>query len=334
MNRFKRTLIDTFALTLTVALLAECAAWSLGVAPNEDSFDTWAPVYALSGLCAFVVCGIIAHYAGRLTTIGRKLAVPAAPGRAWLWHLCLIFALLLFLSWRVTEVSLRELVDARGIAGAARLWTGLTRPNFNLLPKAIAQAAETVLIAFLATTLAVLPSFTLAFFAARNLARGPGGRAIYGVLRVTLNVVRSVEPLIWALIFTVWVGVGPFAGMLALLIHSVASLTKYYSEIIEEVAEGPLDAIRATGATPFQVVWYAVVPQVVLPYIGMTVYRWDTNVRMATVIGLVGGGGIGTLLIQYQGQAMWPEVGCIVLVIAVIVWILDFGSAQIRGALK
>jgi phosphonate transport system permease protein len=122
--------------------------------------------------------------------------------------------------------------------------------------------------------------------------------------------------------------------MLALMVHSMASLTKYYSEIIENVSEGPLDAVRSTGANKIQLVWYAVVPQIVLPYIAMTLYLWDTNVRMATVIGLVGGGGIGTLLIQYQGQAMWPEVGCIILVIAVIVWIMDLASAYIREALK
>ena len=334
MTRFKRTLTDTVAFTLTTGLTAELTAWTFGYATNEDIFTTWAPVYALATVCVFVLCGLVAHYSGRVTTIGRKLFVPAAPGRFWIWHLGVIFGMMLFLSWRTTQVSLGELFDARGIAGAGRLWSGLTRPNFELLPKAIAQAAETVLLAFLATILAVVPSFVLAFLAAQNLVRGPAGQGVYVGLRFALNVVRSVEPLIWALIFTVWVGVGPFAGMLALLIHSVASLTKYYSEIIEEVDDGPLDAIRSTGATPFQVVWYAVVPQVILPYIGMTVYRWDTNVRMATVIGLVGGGGIGTLLIQYQGQAMWPEVGCIVMVIAVIVWLLDFASAQIRGALK
>ena len=88
------------------------------------------------------------------------------------------------------------------------------------------------------------------------------------------------------------------------------------------------------GSQRIQVIWFGVVPQVILPYIAMTVYRWDTNVRMATVIGLVGGGGIGTLLIQYQGQAMWREVGCIILVIAVIVWLMDTASAYIREALK
>jgi phosphonate transport system permease protein len=130
------------------------------------------------------------------------------------------------------------------------------------------------------------------------------------------------------------VGIGPFAGMLALMLHSVASLTKQYSEIVECIFEGPVEGIKATGAGKLQTIRYGVVPQIVLPYISFTIYRWDINVRMATIIGLVGGGGIGTMLIQYQGQALWREVGCIVVVIAVVVWLLDTGSAYIREAIK
>ena len=138
----------------------------------------------------------------------------------------------------------------------------------------------------------------------------------------------------WAIIFSVWVGIGASAGMLALMIHSIASLAKQYSEIVETVSDGPIEGIQATGASQLQTIWYAIVPQVILPYISFTVYRWDINVRMATIVGFVGGGGIGKLLIAYQGQAMWEEVGCIFFVIAVVVWLLDQGSAYIREALK
>ncbi|MHC4306713.1 MAG: ABC transporter permease subunit, partial [Planctomycetota bacterium] len=92
-------------------------------------------------------------------------------------------------------------------------------------------------------------------------------------------------------------------------------------------------AIEATGANRVQVVWYAVVPQIILPYLSFTIYRWDINVRMATIIGLVGGGGVGQLLMQYQGLAMWSQVGTIVLVIAIVVWIMDYLSARIREAI-
>jgi phosphonate transport system permease protein len=269
-------------------------------------------------------------------TIGAKLFRPkiASNGTGANIHLGFIFVASVLISLKITQASLFELLDREGLAGAFRMWNGLAHPNFNLLSKAILEAISTIYIAFLATIIAIPVAFTLAFFCAKNLMNTPITRAFYLLVRLFANTTRSVEPLIWALIFTVWVGVGPFAGMLALMVHSMASLTKYYSEIIENVSEGPLDAVRSTGANKIQLVWYAVVPQIVLPYIAMTLYLWDTNVRMATVIGLVGGGGIGTLLIQYQGQAMWPEVGCIILVIAVIVWIMDLASAYIREALK
>jgi phosphonate transport system permease protein len=188
--------------------------------------------------------------------------------------------------------------------------------------------------AFMATALAIPFAFLLSFFAAKNMMRSPAAFFVYTLLRTLLNLSRSIEALIWAIIFSVWVGIGPFAGMLALMVHSVASLTKQYSEIVESVSDGPIEGILATGANKIQMVWFAVVPQIILPYISFTVYRWDINIRMATIIGFVGGGGIGTLLIQYQGQAMWHEVGTIVLVIAFVVWFMDTASAYLREALK
>jgi len=162
----------------------------------------------------------------------------------------------------------------------------------------------------------------------------PAAYAFYIFLRTVLNIMRSIEALVWAIIFSVWVGIGPFAGMLALMIHSIASLTKQYSEMVETVYEGPIEGVQSCGANKLQTIWFAIVPQVMLPYISFTVYRWDINVRMATIIGLVGGGGIGTMLIKYQGQAMWPEVGTIIVVIAAVVWLMDLASAYIREALK
>lgn len=138
----------------------------------------------------------------------------------------------------------------------------------------------------------------------------------------------------WAIIFAIWVRFGPFAGMLALLVHSIASLSKQYSEIVECVDEGPIEGIESTGAGFLQTIWFAVVPQIVLPYISFTIYRWDINVRMATIIGFVGGGGVGELLLLYQRQSLWNEVGVVILVIAVIVWLMDNFSAYVREAIK
>lgn len=252
----------------------------------------------------------------------------------WRWQLIVLFTVSLLVALEKTQFSFVDLFDEYGFAGAVRLFQGVFQPNWEILPEAVLNIIETIFMAFLATVLAIPFAFVLSFFAAKNIMTGKVGFLIYAGLRTLLNITRSVEALIWAIIFSVWVGIGPFAGMLALMIHSIASLTKQYSEMVESVQEGPIEGIQSTGANKLQTVWFAVVPQVILPYISFTVYRWDINVRMATIIGLVGGGGIGTMLIQYQGQAMWPEVGCIIFVIAVVVWVLDAASAYIREALK
>lgn len=250
------------------------------------------------------------------------------------WHLAVTLVTTLVVAIIKTKFSLYELLDEDGFAGAVRLFQGIVNPNFDILPKAVLNIIETIFMAFLATAMAIPVAFVLSFLAAKNIMKHPVAFAIYLVLRTFLNVVRSVEALIWAIIFSVWVGIGPFAGMLALMIHSIASLAKQYSEMVEVVNDGPIEGVQSTGATKLQTIWFAIVPQVILPYISFTVYRWDINVRMATIIGLVGGGGIGTMLIQYQGQAMWAEVGCIILVIAVVVWLMDQASAYLREALK
>ncbi len=236
---------------------------------------------------------------------------------------------------RISQVSVTEFLSESGLHGAKRIFTALINPNWGIIEDATFAAIETIYMAFIATIVALPMAFVLAFFAARNLMSGSRlTMAIYTTVRFVLNVSRSIEPLVWAIIFSVWVGIGPFAGMLALCLHSVSSLSKLYSEQIENVSNGPIEAMMATGAHPVQVIWFGVVPQIVLPYLSFTIYRWDINVRMATVIGLVGGGGIGTMLMQYQGLAKWNEVGMLVIVIAVIVWLMDWLSSRIREAIK
>ncbi len=252
----------------------------------------------------------------------------------WAWELIVFLVTTLIVGVKITQFSVFELMDQQGFQGAIRLFQGLMSPNFDLLPRAVLNIIVTIFMAFMATALAIPIAFVLCFFCAKNIMKTPGAFVIYMGLRTLLNIMRSIEALIWAIIFSVWVGIGPFAGMMALMIHSIASLAKQYSEIVESVNEGPIEGIVSTGANKLQTIWFAIVPQVVLPFISFTVYRWDINIRMATIVGLVGGGGIGTLLIQFQGQAMWPEVGTIILVIAFVVWFMDTASAYLREALK
>ncbi|MFC1960283.1 ABC transporter permease subunit [Chloroflexota bacterium] len=158
----------------------------------------------------------------------------------------------------------------------------------------------------------------------------PMGMVLYNTSRTLLNAIRAIEPLIMGIVFVIWVGVGPFAGVLALTLHSVAALGKLYSEQVENIDEGPLEAVQATGANRVQTIIYAVVPQIVPPYIAFTMYRWDINVRMSTIIGFVGGGGIGFLLQQQINLLRYRDAGVAVLAIAIVVSVLDYTSAYIR----
>ena len=246
----------------------------------------------------------------------------------------ILFLILFAVGLYIVEFSFFELLNVDGLKGVARLFKSLLSPNMNILPEVLLEMVETIFMAFIATVLAIPLAFVLSFISAKNLMKGPFNYSIYLTLRTLFNILRSIEAILWAIIFSVWVGIGPFAGMLALMIHSIASLAKQYSEMVETVSDGPIEGIQSCGASKLQTIWFAIVPQVLIPYISITIYRWDINVRMATIIGLVGGGGIGTLLIQYQGQAMWPEVGTIIIVFAIVVWLMDQASAYIREHLK
>lgn len=158
----------------------------------------------------------------------------------------------------------------------------------------------------------------------------PIGLVIYTITRTILNAVRSIEALIMAIVAVIWVGIGPFAGVLALGLHTIASLAKLYSEQVESILPGPIEAIMATGATRLQTIVYAVIPQIIPPYISFTMYRWDINVRMSTIIGFAGGGGIGFLLIQNINLLNYRAASTQMLAIAVVVAAMDYLSSAMR----
>jgi phosphonate transport system permease protein len=193
---------------------------------------------------------------------------------------------------------------------------------------------ETLALAFLSTIIGAIIAIPFGFLAARNLMTGnPVGTFIYLVTRTILNIVRSIEALIMAIIFVIIVGLGPFPGMIALTIHTTAALGKLYSEVIEGIDPGPIEAIKATGANWLQVARFAVIPQIVPAFTALTIYRWDINVRSSTIIGFVGGGGIGFFLWQWIILQDYRAVGTAFVAIAVVVIILDFFSSQIRERL-
>lgn len=191
---------------------------------------------------------------------------------------------------------------------------------------------ETIFLAFMATIFGVVFALPLGFLGARNVTGNSAvGWGVYIFVRGFFNILRSIEPLVLAILFAVWVGIGPFAGVLALGFHSIAALGKLFSEQIESVDKGPIEAITSVGATPLQVIIYAIIPQAIPQILAYTFYRWDINIRMSTIIGFVGGGGIGFLLQQWINLLQYRQAGTALIAIAIAVVTLDALSAKIRA---
>ncbi len=199
------------------------------------------------------------------------------------------------------------------------------------LKLAVEKMIETIFIGMMATFFGILLAIPFSFLAAKNLmGENALTLGIYTIVRTVMNIIRSIEPLIWAIIAVIVVGLGPFAGIIALTVHSMAALAKLYSEAIENIDPGPIEAIHATGANWIQTIAFAVIPQIIPPFVSFTVYRWDINIRMSTVIGFVGGGGIGFLLQQWIRLLDYRSAGMAVWFIAITVMILDYVSSEVR----
>ncbi len=262
----------------------------------------------------------------------RILGQASIKARFWKYELAGVLLITLVMAWVIVEVRPVEFLTQAG--NTQNILKGIFNPNPKELVPMLEALVETIFLALLATLFAIPFAFVLSFFAAKNLMFGSiWGRIVYVVIRLISTVFRSIEAIVWAIIFCVWVGIGPFAGMLALWVHSIASLIKLYSEQIENIDPGPVEAIRATGAGTLQIWRYAVTPQILAPYLAFTIYRWDINIRMATIVGFVGGGGIGLALYQQQQMLAWRNVGLIMWLIAIVVWVMDMFSAHIRTKL-
>ncbi len=187
---------------------------------------------------------------------------------------------------------------------------------------------ETIAIAYAGVTVATIIAVPVGFLAARNLL-GP----LSYLAKALLNAIRAIPELIFAIIFVASVGIGPYAGVLAISINSVGMIGKLYAEVIESIDEEPLEAIRASGGNRIQVIWYGVLPQVLPEFVSYSLYRFEIDVRASTVLGIVGAGGIGAPLILATWQRNWEDVGMILIVVVVFVSIIDILSGQIRKRL-
>mgnify|MGYP000103042650 CR=1 FL=1 len=190
--------------------------------------------------------------------------------------------------------------------------------------------AETLAIAFLGTMLAAILAFPLAFIAAKNIV---GQRVVHFLSRRFLDTIRGVDTLIWALIFINVVGLGPFAGILAVAMSDIGSLGKLFSEAIETADTEPVDGVTSTGGSALHQIRFGIVPQILPVILSQALYYFESNTRSATVIGIVGAGGIGLYLSNDINQQNWDHVSFIILMILLTVAAIDFVSARLRRSM-
>jgi phosphonate ABC transporter permease subunit PhnE len=236
--------------------------------------------------------------------------------------------------WNMAEISIRSMLHPGKNFGQLIFDFVSIDLTPDILKVVFQQILVTVFQAMLATTLGAALAFPFSILAAKNLT----GRSrisiwIYYATRAVLNLLRSIEALLYVVIFIFWVGIGPFAGMLALAVTSFALIGKLFSEAIENIDAGPIEAVNATGANRLQMISYAILPQIVPPFVSYLLYQWDINIRMATIIGFAGGGGIGLTLTTFFGSLQYHKAGTVVAFIVVVVALMDFASAKLRQSL-
>ena len=204
-------------------------------------------------------------------------------------------------------------------------------PDFQSARSWLKPLIDTLAMSVAGTALAVVLSVPLAFLAARNTTPHP---VIYQVARGALNALRSIPELILGIIFVAAVGFGALPGVLALGLHSVGMIGKFFAEAIEHADEAPIEAARAAGATPIQVLLHGVIPQVLPQMADISIYRWEYNFRASTVMGMVGAGGIGFELMGSLRIMQYQEVSAILLVILLMVTLVDAFSSTLRKRFK
>ena len=246
----------------------------------------------------------------------------------WLQWLAILTAAGVALAWsaRDLDLSISELV--KGLPWVADFVSRMFPPNWGFMQRLWRPVFETVQLAIWGTLLAIVLALPLCFLAARNLTPSP---LVFHATRQVFNAARGINEIIFALIFVAAVGLGPFAGVLALSVHGAGMLGKFFAEAIEEADPGPVEALRATGARPLQVIVFAVLPQALPAWIAATLYRLEVNLRAATILGMVGAGGIGFELYSSLKLFQYEDTATCVIVILVMVMTADYISSRLRA---
>lgn len=235
---------------------------------------------------------------------------------------------LLAWSWGPAEMSnaVSLVTDWRNMA---EFGSAFLAPNFHDWDIYLEEMLVTVHIAVWGTALAVVAGIPFAILSSSNICP----QWVVQPVRRLMDAFRAINEIVFALLFVVAVGLGPFAGVMALFVHNTGIVAKLFSEAVEAIDPRPVEGIRATGASRLQEVIYGVVPQVIPLWTSFTLYRFETNVRSATVLGIVGAGGIGHYLWESVRSFLYAETAAIIIIVVVSVSLIDIASARLRKAL-
>jgi phosphonate transport system permease protein len=232
-------------------------------------------------------------------------------------------------SWQLAQVSPSKLMTGlpKMASWARKAWP----PATDELPVLLRRAAETVAMAAIGTTAAALLALPVCALAARNVTPS---MAVYYPVRWFLNALRGIDSFVFALLFVAAVGLGPFAGVLGIALHTWGSTAKLWAEAIENIQPGPLEAAAATGASRLKVIVFALVPDALPSMVSVGLFWWEFNVRASTVLGVVGAGGIGQELKNSMDLLDFPRLLTIIGMILVMVTVIDFLSERVRRRLE
>lgn len=238
-----------------------------------------------------------------------------------------VLMLLLAGSWSGADMRPGDLV--RDAQNMSRYASDFFPPNFGNWPSYLEEMLVTLKIALWGTALSVLFAIPLGLLSSANIApwwvRQP--------VRRLMDAARAINEMVFAMLFIVAVGLGPFAGVLALFVHTTGVLAKLFSEAVESIDPRPMEGIRATGANALEEIVFGVIPQVLPLWISYSLYRFESNVRSATVVGMVGAGGIGVILWEIIRAFQYAETCAVMIIVVVTVTVIDLVSARIRKLL-
>ncbi|MBL8341099.1 MAG: phosphonate ABC transporter, permease protein PhnE [Rubrivivax sp.] len=263
------------------------------------------------------------HHAARIAELA------ASRRRARTWRYARYAAIAALVLWSVEAIVVGDTdwsrISAQGIWSAALRFIDF---DASILLSLWEPALETVLMATLATLLGMLMAIPVAWLGAANIS--PLGRGTYLLGRTLMTVSRSVHEVVWGLVFVAAVGLGALAGVLAMAVRSIGFISKTVAEAIEDVNQGPVEAMRAVGANRFQVLMFGIVPQVLPTIIGNCIFEWDVNIRRSTIMGLVGAGGLGLALHRQMASYNYGGIATVIFVILLLIIFGELFSAWAR----